>query len=74
LDKKCDAENNITSLWEGKINLGNLHVALGDMVDYVRCWGIQKRNVIIILYDVNGFVVGDCTKSVIRTLYKKYDA
>jgi hypothetical protein len=70
LDMKRDAENYITSMWQGKVNLGNLHVALGEMVDYVRCYGIQKRNVIIILYDVNGFVVGDCTKSVIRTLYK----
>jgi hypothetical protein len=28
LDMKHDAEHYITSLWEGKVNLGNLHVAL----------------------------------------------
>ena len=70
LDMKHDSEHYITSLWKGKVSLGNLHVALGEMVDYVRCWGVKRRNLSIILYDMNGFVAGDCMAGVIRTLYK----
>ena len=69
LDMKQDSELYLASLWEGKLQLGNLHQALGEMVDYVRCWGVKRRSVSIILYDMNGFVVGDSVDGVIRTLY-----
>ena len=69
LDMKRDSELYLTSLWEGKSKLGNLHEALGEMVDYVNCLGVKRRSLSIILYDMNGFVVGDSVDGVIRTLY-----
>lgn len=69
LDMKKDAEHYLSSLWEGKLKLGNLHQALGEMVDYVKCWGVNKCRLSIILYDMDGFVVGESIDGVIRTLY-----
>ena len=69
LDMKRDSELYLTSLWEGKSKLGNLHQALGEMVDYVKCLGVKRRSLSIILYDMDGFVVGDSIDGVIRTLY-----
>jgi hypothetical protein len=48
----------IASLWEGKCELGNMNEALGEMVDYIRCYVVVKSMISFILYDKLGFVGG----------------
>jgi hypothetical protein len=48
----------IASLWEGKCELGNMYEALGEMVDYIRCYVVVESMISFILYDKFGFVGG----------------
>ena len=58
----------ISSLWEGKFELGNMHEALGEMVDYVKCVVIKDSLISFVLYDKNGFVGGYAKKGQITEL------
>ena len=48
----------VSSLWEGKCELGNMHEALGEMVDYVKCFVMDNSMISFVLYDKFGFVGG----------------
>jgi hypothetical protein len=58
----------ISSLWEGKCELGNMSVALGEMMDYVKCFVVNKSMISFILYDKFGFVGGYANAGVINSL------
>jgi hypothetical protein len=48
----------VSSLWEGKCDLGNMHEALGIMRDYVNCFMLDKSMISFILFDTFGFIGG----------------
>jgi hypothetical protein len=60
VEAKKESIGFISSLWEGKGTIGNMNEALGEMVDYVKCFVVDKSMISFILYDKFGFI-GGCT-------------
>jgi hypothetical protein len=58
VEGKNESIDFVSSLWEGKCELGNMHEALGEMVDYVKCSVVEKSYISFILYDKFGFAGG----------------
>lgn len=59
----------ISSLWEGKCDLGNLHEGLGGMIDYVKCYMLDEAHISFILHDK----FGSARKGVIMDLVVDFD-
>lgn len=63
----------VSSMWEGKCKLGNMHEALGEMVDYVQCVVMKDSLLSFFLYDRFGFVGGYAKRGQIIELFVNQD-